>query len=63
MNKPSVVPVDTHVWSIAVRDIDPTLAETKSLTPKVHDKVNALFVERCVGASVAARVLAPAVAT
>lgn len=37
------VPVDTHVWAIACRDFDPSLKETKSLTPKVYERVGNLF--------------------
>lgn len=46
LDKTSCVPCDTHVWRIACRDMDPTLAECKSLTPVVHSRVNDLFVER-----------------
>jgi N-glycosylase/DNA lyase len=37
------VPVDTHVWRIAVRDMDSSLAECKSLTPRIYRRVGALF--------------------
>ena len=37
------IPVDTHVWQIACRDLDPTLRATKSLTPSVYKRVGALF--------------------
>ena len=37
------VPVDTHVWDIAVRDFDPTLSACGSLTPRVYDRVGDLF--------------------
>jgi N-glycosylase/DNA lyase len=37
------VPVDTHVWHIACRDFDPSLSETKSLTPTVYARVGDLF--------------------
>ena len=46
MDQPAVVPVDTHVWNIAVRDFDPTLKEAKSLTPKIHERVSTLFTDR-----------------
>ena len=46
LDQPSVVPVDTHVWSIACRDMDPKLNDSKSLTPKVHDYVAELFATR-----------------
>ena len=35
----SIIPIDTHVWSIVSRDYDTTLKEHKSLTPSVHHKV------------------------
>lgn len=37
------IPVDTHVWQIACRDLDPALAATKSLTPTIYNKVGDLF--------------------
>ena len=37
------IPVDTHVWTIAVRDLDPSLAESKSITPHIYDRVGDLF--------------------
>ena len=43
LDKASVVPVDTHVWTIACRDYDATLVEAKSLTPRVYDRVGDLF--------------------
>jgi N-glycosylase/DNA lyase len=46
LDKTACVPCDTHVWRIACRDMDPTLAECKSLTPAVHERVNDLFVAR-----------------
>lgn len=46
LDKTACVPCDTHVWRIACRDMDPTLAECKSLTPAVHERVNDLFVSR-----------------
>jgi len=49
LDQPDIVPVDTHVWTIAVRDMDPTLAEAPSLTPKVYDRVGNLFRGRYVG--------------
>ena len=36
-------PVDTHVWQIACRDLDPALSECKSLTPAVYERVGLLF--------------------
>jgi N-glycosylase/DNA lyase len=35
----SIIPIDTHVWSIVSRDYDTTLKEHKSLTPTVYHKV------------------------
>ena len=40
------VPVDVHVWRIACRDYDASLAECKSLTPAVYARVGDLFRER-----------------
>lgn len=33
------VPVDTHVWRLARRDLDPTLQEVKSLTPAIYERI------------------------
>jgi N-glycosylase/DNA lyase len=46
LDQPGCIPVDTHVWAIACRDMDPTLRETKSLTPRVYERVGALFRDR-----------------
>jgi N-glycosylase/DNA lyase len=46
LNQPAAVPVDTHVWDIAVRDYDPTLTDVKSLTPKVYERVGDIFRSR-----------------
>ena len=35
LDQRDIIPVDVHVWQIAVRDFDPTLVEAKSLTPGV----------------------------
>ena len=43
LDQPTVVPVDTHVWNIAVRYLDPALANLKSLTPTVYERVGELF--------------------
>ena len=43
------VPVDVHVWDIAVRDYDNSggeLKKTKSLTPVVYERVGDLFRQR-----------------
>jgi N-glycosylase/DNA lyase len=42
------VPVDTHVWTIAVREMDASLAAAKSLTPAVYERVGDLFRARYV---------------
>ena len=39
MNQHAAIPVDTHVWDIAVRDYSPGLANRKSLTPAVYEEV------------------------
>jgi N-glycosylase/DNA lyase len=49
LDQPDIVPVDTHVWTIAVRDMDPTLGASQSLTPTVYDRVGDLFRARYVG--------------
>lgn len=43
LDQTTAIPVDTHVWAIACRDMDPSLKEAKSLTPKVYDRVVQLF--------------------
>lgn len=43
LNQPAAIPVDTHVWDIAVRNYDPSLANHKSLTPTVYEKVGDIF--------------------
>ena len=43
LDQTDAVPVDTHVWTIACRDLDPTLSEAKSITPAVYDRVGDLF--------------------
>eukprot|EP00741_Cyanophora_paradoxa_P021450 tig00021352_g20707.t1 len=45
LDKHDEIPVDTHVWQIAVRHYLPHL-KNKSLTPAVHDAVGAFFRER-----------------
>jgi N-glycosylase/DNA lyase len=44
------IPVDTHVWQIALRDYDPlfTLRNAKSLTPMVYEQVGTVFRDRLV---------------
>mmetsp|Transcript_295 Transcript_295/g.635 ORF Transcript_295/g.635 Transcript_295/m.635 type:complete len:424 (-) Transcript_295:39-1310(-) len=46
LDKPCAIPVDTHVWQITVRELDPSLAETKSLTPKIYQRVGDLWRSR-----------------
>jgi N-glycosylase/DNA lyase len=43
LDKSDVVPVDTHVWDIVVRDYEPSLGGAKSLTPAVYDQVGDTF--------------------
>jgi N-glycosylase/DNA lyase len=43
LDQTSAIPVDTHVWDIAVRDLDPTLVACGSLTPTVYNRVGELF--------------------
>ena len=46
LDQPSIVPVDTHVWEIACRDLDPELNQCASLTPNVYGRVGDLFRSR-----------------
>lgn len=43
LNQSGAIPVDTHVWEIVTRDYAQHLAAAKSLTPKVHDEIGAVF--------------------
>jgi N-glycosylase/DNA lyase len=43
LDKTDCIPVDTHVFEIACRDYDASLGEAKSMTPKVYDRIGALF--------------------
>ena len=43
LDQSGAIPVDTHVWDIACRDLDPTLTNCGSLTPKVYNRVGDLF--------------------
>lgn len=43
LDKVGSIPVDTHVWQIACRDLDPSLRTAKSLTPSVYKRVGDLF--------------------
>ncbi len=40
------IPVDVHVWDIAVRDYDPALHTALSLTPVIYEQVGDLFRQR-----------------
>ena len=46
LDQAGCIPVDTHVWSIACRDYDPSLAQVKSLTPPVYERVGECFRSR-----------------
>lgn len=43
LDQSNAIPVDVHVWSIAVRDYCSELANNKSLTPTVYEKVGDVF--------------------
>lgn len=44
LDQSEAIPVDTHVWSIAIRDYAPHLrTQVKSLTPTVYDEVGNVF--------------------
>ena len=43
LDQSAAIPVDTHVWDIAVRDYAPGLAAAKSLTPAVYEAVGDEF--------------------
>ena len=43
LDQTGAIPVDTHVWEIACRDLDPTLKACGSLTPAVYERVGELF--------------------
>lgn len=46
LDQTGCIPVDTHVWQIACRDLDPALKARPSLTPAVYSRVGELFRER-----------------
>ena len=46
LDRNDVIPVDTHVWQIACRDLDHSLKNQKSLTPSVYARVGDLFRQR-----------------
>lgn len=45
LDQTEAIPVDTHVWDIALRDYDTlkTLKAAKSLTPAIYEEVGAIF--------------------
>lgn len=43
LDQRQAIPVDTHVWDIAVRDYEPALRTAKSLTPHVYEAVGDIF--------------------
>ncbi|ETL40279.1 hypothetical protein L916_08506 [Phytophthora nicotianae] len=43
LEKLEAIPVDTHVWQIACRELDSTLSDRKSITPSVYRMVGDLF--------------------
>ncbi|CAI5714029.1 unnamed protein product [Peronospora destructor] len=43
LEKLEAIPVDTHVWQIACRELDAALSERKSITPTVYRMVGDLF--------------------
>eukprot|EP00644_Phytophthora_capsici_P003311 jgi/Phyca11/541825/estExt2_Genewise1Plus.C_PHYCAscaffold_70762 len=43
LDKTEAIPVDTHVWQIACRELNPTLSDRKSITPTVYRAVGDLF--------------------
>jgi N-glycosylase/DNA lyase len=43
LDQADAIPVDTHVWTIACRDLDASLSEAKSLTPAVYERVGNIF--------------------
>lgn len=49
LDQADALPVDTHVWAIACRDMDPGLRAAKSITPAVYERVGALFRARYTG--------------
>lgn len=46
LDQAEAVPVDTHVWAIAVRDYNPGLKEHQSLTPSVYELIGDEFRNR-----------------
>jgi N-glycosylase/DNA lyase len=46
LDQHTAIPVDTHVFQIAMREIDSTLSEAKSLTPTIYQRIGSGFRER-----------------
>ena len=48
LDQVEAIPVDTHVWDIALRDYDPSLSlkGAKSITPVVYEEVGEVFRNR-----------------
>jgi N-glycosylase/DNA lyase len=46
LDQHGAIPVDTHVWEIAIRDYSLHLQQSKSLTPKIYTEVGDTFRER-----------------
>eukprot|EP01039_Chlorochromonas_danica_P006958 gene6958-7698_t len=45
LDQSEAIPVDTHVWSIAIRDYAPDLRGSRSLTPAIYERVGQVFRE------------------
>jgi N-glycosylase/DNA lyase len=45
LDQSEAIPVDTHVWNIALRDYAPQLQQAKSLTPAIYEQVGDVFRE------------------
>ena len=43
MDQAEAIPVDVHVWDIAVRDYSSALKDAKSLTPTIYEQVGDIF--------------------
>ena len=43
LDQAEAIPVDTHVWDIAVRDYSSALKDAKSLTPTIYEQVGDIF--------------------
>lgn len=43
LDKPEAIPVDTHVWSIALDNYMPHLKKTKNMTDKAYREVGNFF--------------------